>query len=373
MPPANCSSRRFEIVKKISGKAIFLRFANNSASVKVTLITRDEAILDAVSSIAAAAGVEISVAPDAESVRKIWRSSELVLIGVDLASLVAGLGLNERSNLHLVGEDAAELLSWSVPLGAPALELPGQAGFLSSLLSGPTHLSDSQSITLRVIGGSGGVGVSTLAAGLAQRAADRSARTCLIELDDHGGGIDLMFGAEKLPGWRWGELSSATGFVSDIGSQLPSIGGVELVSLGRSDVGLPSAQAVRAVARSLQRSHEVIVLDGGLASSDSEVDADFDLLVVAADVKAVMAARSRIRAYDLQGAELVVRKSTNWCVDPQLVGETLGIPVSAVVPQDARMSSSASRGGAPGSSGMGKFVKACDRLLDDLIFSGVGR
>ncbi len=366
MPEEGSSS-----TKNLLANAVFSALVVNSAYVKATLITRDASVRDAVSSVSAAVGANLSVAGDSETIRKCWRSSDLLLVGADLASLVVGLGLAERGDVHLVGEEASELLAWSVPLSAPALELPAQTGFLSSLLSGPANLSESDSLTIQVFGGSGGVGASTLAAGMAQRSAALQARTALVELDEFGGGIDLTFGAEKQPGWRWGELSSATGYVRDIGDQLPSIDGVDLVSMGRSDVGLPSTQAVRAVTRSLQRSHEMVILDSGLAE-DSPVDANLNLIVVAADVKAVLAARARIKARSLQDADLVVRKSPVWSLDPQLVGETLGMPVCAVVPTDARMAAAAARGGAPGGSGRGAFVKACDKILNELVFSSAG-
>ena len=47
--------------------------------------------------------------------------------------------------------------------------LPDQTGFVASLLVGRDELSGGGATVLRVVGGSGGVGATTLAAGLAQR------------------------------------------------------------------------------------------------------------------------------------------------------------------------------------------------------------
>ena len=51
-----------------------------------------------------------------------------------------------------------------------------------------------------VVGGSGGVGASTLAAALAFVAARQAARSVLVDTDRLGGGLDLLIGAERVDG-----------------------------------------------------------------------------------------------------------------------------------------------------------------------------
>jgi Mrp family chromosome partitioning ATPase len=84
------------------------------------------------------------------------------------------------------------------------------------------------------MGGSGGVGATTLAAGLAFVAA-RTQRTMLIDADPRSGGLDLLLGAERTPGWRWPRLATARGHLGDLTGQLPSIDGIDLLSMARGE------------------------------------------------------------------------------------------------------------------------------------------
>ena len=111
---------------------------------------------------------------------------------------------------------------------------------VSSLLVGRDELGTGGAALLRLVGGSGGVGATTLACGLAQRGHRQGLQVALVELDPCGGGVDLVFGAEQAKGWRWPDLASATGHIGDLRGQLPNVSGVDLVSTGRSRSSRPS-------------------------------------------------------------------------------------------------------------------------------------
>lgn len=328
------------------------------------LVSRDPALIETVLAAAAAVRVQPVVARDTESARRNWLSASTVLVGADLAATVAGLGLPPRRGVHLCGPDAEALLAWSVPLDAPVMVLPGQTGFVSSLLAGRDENTDQGARIVRVVGGSGGVGATTLAAGLAQRAARRGQTVALAELDAAGGGIDLLFGAEQLPGWRWADLASASGHIGELASQLPSISGIDLVATNR-EPGLPRQEAVQAVLASLGRSHELVVLDAGAQPDQGLALRAVTVLLVAAEVKSLIAARCKVINAGLDDALVVVRTGPGRRLDATLVGETLGLPVIGSVPHDRRLPHLLEAGTPPG-LGRSRFARACDAILNEV-------
>src|SRR5699024_8606034 len=87
-----------------------------------------------------------------------------------------------------------------------------------------------------VVAGCGGAGASVLACALARRAgADHS--TVLVDADPLGGGLDLVLGAEQVPGPRWTDLSASRGQLrpSTLADALPRHDGLALLSWGRDD------------------------------------------------------------------------------------------------------------------------------------------
>ena len=93
------------------------------------------------------------------------------------------------------------------------------------------------------------MGCSSLAAGMAGMAAADGHACLLVDLDEHGGGIDLLLGAERLTGWRWPRLAGAMGHLrEDLWGRLPVVSGVRVLSMARgSDHRLPRPEAVAAV------------------------------------------------------------------------------------------------------------------------------
>lgn len=332
----------------------------------ILVVTGDSALAQSVQAAAAALGVQPRLVAHADQAKRYWGQADLILIGTDQASSIIGAGLEGRAGAHVIGTNQRDLLAWSVPLAAPALLLPDQSSFLSSLMSGPTVHVGNNCLTVGVWGGSGGVGASTLAAGLAQRAVRADQSIALIELDEYGGGLDLLFGAEREPGWRWPDLSSAIGYVGKLNGRLPNTTGVDLVSTSRASPGLPAPDAVKAIVRSLQRTHDLVVLDAGTAERGSEVAMTNCLVVVAGDIKAVLSAKSRLAQAKLADVEIVVRRSPAWSLDPQLVEETLKAPVIGVIDEDRKIGVDAAFGSAPALGARSRFSKMCTKILDRL-------
>jgi secretion/DNA translocation related CpaE-like protein len=334
------------------------------------LVSADRQLISLVQASATATGRVVEVFDTPNQVRGNWRGAAAVLVGTDSAAMVTGLGLGRRHGVHVVGEDTAQVLAWSVPLGASALVLPKQSGFLSAILDESNETDPGKGLLLRLFGGSGGLGVTTLSAGLAVRAAKRNLKAALVELDPCGGGIDVLFGAEHTPGWRWEDLVSAQGHIGELSGQLPCVCGVHLVAVGRDLVadesGLPAGPvAVNAVISSLRRSHDLVVIDQGGVRFD-QGDA---LCLVGAEVRSVLATRMRLRDQVTEGLQLVIRTGPGRRLAPDLAADTLGLPLVGVFAEDRRIPSQAEAGEPPGRAGGGR---AYDKILDQVLGTGKG-
>src|SRR3712207_5122150 len=115
-----------------------------------------------------------------------------------MAADVAALVLPARRGVLLVGldEGLSDVCAWSVPLGAAVLALPSGAEQLAAAVTEAAGRRQGTGRLIGVIGGAGGVGSSTCAAGLAVVGARLGRRTALVDVDEKGGGLDLLVGAE---------------------------------------------------------------------------------------------------------------------------------------------------------------------------------
>jgi secretion/DNA translocation related CpaE-like protein len=225
-----------------------------------------------------------------------------------------------------------------------------------------------------VVGGSGGVGATTLAAGLAFVAA-RTQRTLLIDADPRSGGLDLLMGAERIPGWRWPRLASARGHLGDLTGQLPSVEDVDLLSMAR-DESLPGcelrAEQMKAVLLSAMRTHAVVVVDlsrtFGSAGGEALRRAELAVLVVRDDVRGVAAGCDVARqiAGDCSRRGLVVRQGRSRLLEPRLVASGVDWPLLGSFADDPALLLAAERGDPPARSARSSLARLCARVLSDL-------
>ncbi|WP_460705611.1 septum site-determining protein Ssd [Luteococcus sediminum] len=325
------------------------------------LVSRDPMTIESTLAAGSACGVEPSVLREPTQVRAAWRSASSVLVGVEMAALVEGLQLEPRPGVHLVGREATELLHWSARLQAAVLLLGEQTGQLVQVLRQGDQ-ADGDALVVRLVGGSGGLGVSTLCCALAQQAAERGMAAAVVELDPTGGGLDLVFGAETAPGWRWRDLRQAAGHVDSLVGRLPNVSGVDIVAHTRGELAaptgsggppggspgrvLPAEEAVRAVVGSLARTHDIVVLDQGAGDGgwSQHWPGQRQVLLCGADVRGVVAARSRAASLGLHDVELVVRTGAARRIAPELVADTLGIALLGSIGDDRSVTRAVEQG-----------------------------
>jgi secretion/DNA translocation related CpaE-like protein len=343
----------------------------------VVAVIADPELLDQVLSITAVVGVEPMVLSDSSLLRPHWASASMLLLGVDQAARVAAMGLPRRAEVYLVAgdESAAQAQQWSIRLGAALVPLPASAGWLSEALDDVGGTARVAGSLVCVVGGSGGVGASTLAAGLAFVAARASQRTMLIDADTRSGGLDLLLGAERTAGWRWPRLATARGHLGDLTGQLPAVEGVDLLSMARGE-STPGwqlqAEQLKSVVLSAMRSHQITVVDLprtlGAPAGEALRRVKLAVLLVRDDVRGVASGREVVRELggECDHFGLVVRQGRSRLLEPNLVATGVGLPLLGSLADDPGLVWAAERGDPPGRSARSPLARLCRELLGDL-------
>jgi secretion/DNA translocation related CpaE-like protein len=359
--------------------------AAQHGSAPVVVLTMDSDLLDHVLAGAAVARLDPELVPDAGALRPVWSLASMVLVGVDQAPAVSRLALPRRTEVYLVGDRArgAEARRWSVRLGAAAIILPGDAALLESAMAGRADQREGGSRLLALVGGAGGAGASTVAAGLCFAAALSGRRSLLLDCDPFGGGIDLLVGAERIDGWRWPRLAAAKGRLGDLRGQLPVADGVDVLAMGRRSwpagpsPSTPDAEQMKAVLASAGRSHDLIVADlpRGLGEGPLAVlrRADLALVVVPADLRGLAAGRELSAELNTACASLgvLVRQSRAGRISADAVADGLGLPVLGVIADEPALRAGAERGHPPGRSPRSPLGRTCRALIAEQFSTGV--
>jgi secretion/DNA translocation related CpaE-like protein len=188
---------------------------------------------------------------------------------------------------------------------------------------------------IAVVGGSGGVGASTFAAFLALVAGRRFApRSVLIDLDPAGGGVDVLLGAESVPGSRWSALRLGGGRLDPqaFADGLPAWSSVSVLAADGSD--LPPPAAVDQALDIATRVGPVIVDTSRFASptrSTVLARGDLAVLVAASHVYGVTGGRTAASALRGRPAGVVVRAARGGPI-PSRAAELIGLRLIGVLP-----------------------------------------
>lgn len=329
------------------------------------LVTRDASLVDAVSATALALGVPLDVAGDREELRALWTGAGLRLVGPDMAARVAALAA-PRAHTWVVGQADSALIAASTELGAPVIALPQSSSELAEVMSlrgGP----EPHAQQVAFVGGSGGVGTSSLSVGVSLLAARRGQKVATVELADCGGGLDLLFGLEADAGVRWKDLAAASGELGGLDELLVRGDGVSVLALDRDVSATPTKGAVDAVLRSLARSHELVVLDAGNGEHLQWAGEGYVVVVVAAHVRGVAAARMLLERHDSTGAQVLVRTGPGSPLPAEAVAAALGLPMLGVVRHDPAVTRLASSGASIMSGPARRFRRDVRGIVDGLL------
>lgn len=263
---------------------------------------------------------------------------------------------------------------------------------------------------------SGGVGASTLAAAVAVRAASANRAAVAVDLDRIAGRLDVVFGVEQHPGWRWSALADVIGVVDGtaLAQRLPSSEGVRVLAHDRSQDSLAANGSLRLtgdgagrddppqrvghdvasdvvsdVVSGLARAHDLTVLD--LPRDAAVLDTvsglvDVVVLVVGSQLSqvAAAAASSAVLTGVLRALPVAGIRTEAWsCPPPQVwivlrgaavsedladvVVDHLDLPLAGIVGDEHRMVSDLQRGIVPGARGRGSLVDVADDLLLRLV------
>lgn len=229
------------------------------------IATADEALLDELLRLTAAAGVTPEVVPDAGAALRAWGTAPLVLVGPDLAAALARLRPGRREDVLLVGWAGGASETWrlAVEVGAGhVVELPGGEARLAEALADLAEPGGARGVVVGVVGGSGGAGATTFACALGQLAA-RSGPVLLVDADPHGPGLDRMLGLEEVAGVRWSDLRQSTGRLAarSLRAAVPRRDRLGAVTWWPTDAEPPSDDVMRETLASARRGHDLVVVD----------------------------------------------------------------------------------------------------------------
>lgn len=337
------------------------------------LLTRDRALADHVTALAEAAGTALQVLP---SVSALPRSARLLLAGLDVAG---ELPPARRGGVLVVRVDGADppdgVWRQAVQMGAERVVLlpEGEAWLLDRLVDAGS--SDARAPVVAVLGGCGGAGASCLAIGLAITAADQGARPVLIDADPFGGGLDLPLGAESVAGLRWPELPWAAGRLPAglIGTALPEIAGVRLLSCTRSELTSLPADGVAAVIDAASRESDVVIVD--LPRQVGEAEAAVlsrcrrVLLIVPGSVRAAAAGSLVAAAVEAHAADLrvVVRGPLAAGCLAESVADAMLLPLQGQLRPEPGWEAALEAGEAAALRPRGPLASLSRRILTELL------
>ena len=298
------------------------------------LVTADDVLLDDAVRLAAAAGIEVSVADSAEAAASQWAAAPLVLVGRDLAGVLADRSFPRRAGVVIVCDasaaEAATVWRDAVRLGAEHVAvLPEAERWLMDRLVEPPEGSHLRGPVVTVVPGRGGAGASTFAVLLA-RAAEAG---MLIDLDPVGGGLDARLEIDLAPGMRWTDLASVRGRLSPatLRGSLPCLGDIAVVSAA-DPVAVPTESLASIIEAGVRSGHPTI-LDGtrdlSPVSHLAWARSDVVVLCVPLDVNAILASRALAQVIAASGTRTVavLRPSRDALLSSFDIQDALGIPI----------------------------------------------
>jgi secretion/DNA translocation related CpaE-like protein len=339
------------------------------------IVTRDQALLDELLRLAAAAGTRPEIAADSGAALRGWARAPLVLVGADVAEELARLSPARRERAYVVawGVVPDDMFRIALDVGVESVAtLPRSEAWLTELL---TDLGDgggpaTEGFLVGVVGGSGGAGATTFACALGQ-VGSRRGRTLVVDADPLGPGLDRVLGLEDRDGVRWDGLCDTTGRLSAraLREALPRREDLGALTWRAGAPGTLQAFAAREVLSAARRGHDLVVVDLPRTPDPlvDEIAARCDrlLVVVVPTVAGVASAvRTCARHRDPATARLVLRGPG---IDARQVGRATGVPVLTTMPDQRGLAEAIDLGLGPVRSRRGALGRAATEVLDQLL------
>src|SRR5699024_434564 len=223
--------------------------------------------------------------------------------------------------------------------------------------------------TSGVGGRCGGAGASVLACALARRAGAAHS-TVLVDADPLGGGLDLVLGAEQVPGPRWTDLSASRGQLrpSTLADALPRHDGLALLSWGRDDTVDLDPDVFDDFLAAAGQAFDLVIVDlPRHAPPQWTRPCHHVLLVSPARVRSAVAASQVAKRLSQAHPDvrLVVRETGAGGLDSELLADSIGLSLAGSIRDDRGLSAAVDRGeGIPGGAHLGRLD---DRLLGECV------
>lgn len=338
------------------------------------VLTTDDALLDDLQRLAAAADLALTVTREVAEARRSWRSAPVVVVGADSAEALAAVAPPRRENVIIVvpesGPGDRDVYRGAVAIGAQdVLFLPTAETWLVEWLAEATAPA-ATGTTVCVTGGRGGAGASVTAVALAVTAARAGEAVLLIDADPLGGGIDLALGLENADGARWPAFTDRRGRLSAaaLRAALPSVDGLAVLSRSRDDAAPIPAPAMRAVLDAAGRGADLVVVDlprhPDEAAGEALAVADVTLLVTSCDVRGVAAASAVTAELSRTTSDLrVVVRTGSGRLSPDTVAASLGLPLAGRIADEPALPGALDSGVPPALSGRGPVARFCRAFL----------
>ncbi len=342
------------------------------------LVTSSLPLIDEVVRLASSVALEVQVTPDLSAAASHWLGAPLIIIGSDVVTHANPLGRRARIIVAHMEEDHEDAVAqrdmwrFAVEVGAEhVVELPDGERWLMDSLRECAEGPPRNGTVIAILGGSGGIGASTLAVNLAITAARTGVRSLLIDADPWGGGLDLVLGAEDVTGARWSDLHNVAGQLPSghLEAALPRVADISVLACSRTESDLPPLETMSAVLQSGRRSHDLVVVDCSRCTDEllTTVVASCSgaVLVVGDHVRSTAAAARRFAwLHTHVGAVAVVQACSPRGIAREDVSRALGVDVIASLPHVPSMTIRADEGDLP--SLPRSYVMACEEILRSL-------
>lgn len=344
------------------------------------IVTADDALLDDLLRVAAAAGVDVVHSREVGT-RTLWRAAPVVLIDAALVRDAVAVGMPRRPGVVMVfgAEPIESIWQLCVSLGVErSLPVAGSEVELIELLADAGGAAAAAGRCVAVLGACGGAGASVFAGALAFAAARAGRASLLLDCDPWGPGLDVILGVENEPGLRWTDLSAPAGRlpVEELTRALPQVrvgsAAISVLAHGRETPGDLDPDVVEVVMDAGRRGSATTVVDlprqPGPAPDRVLDRCDLVVLIAPADVRACWAAqrvRARLRGFGVEAA-LVVRGPSPCGLGATELADLLELPLVAQMRAEPSLAHELEFGLSLAAGRRRPLIKAADRVLAEL-------